>query len=174
MKFERDRFSSSAPPAAVPELGALGVMRASVRFTFSLFVLSLLAAACGRHEESADAKVQNQLPGVWVSDAQFASGHVIHSTITIAPDGSYLTRMDIPARTNGPQIVNVAGTFRMKDGFLIDTLTNYSDTNINPANPITSRARIIRIDGRELRLDYETNTWSVYPTNPTVFRRQIK
>ena len=149
----------------------LGVIYAPVKFTLSLFALVLLLTACQRQEVSRDDEMRKKLQGLWVFDAQFASGHVIHSTTTIAPDGSYLTKMDLD-RTNGPRIVSMAGTFRVQDGFLIETPTNYSETNI-PV-PHTSRARIIRIDDRELQLDYEKISGTVSATNLVVLRRQTK
>ena len=90
----------------------------------------------------------------------------------MAPDGSYLSQVDIPGRMNGPQIVSIEGTFRVEGGFLIDTPTRYSETNISV--PPTSRVRIIRIDDRELVVDYEKNPGTYSPTNPPVFRKQTK
>ena len=143
-----------------------------MKLTLSFFVVVLLIVACKRQDVSADAKIQKMLPGVWVSEARFASGDYTLSTITIAPDSSYVCTISIPGRTNGPRTISMEGTLRLENGFFIDTITKNSQTNSSV--PSTNRCRVARIDDHELVLDYERLPGTVYPTNEGVFRRQIK
>jgi hypothetical protein len=104
-----------------------------MKFTLSVFTLVLLLTACRRREDSqlpSDDEMRKKLPGIWLFEAKFADGSIIHGTTTISPDGSSLTGMEIPGRTNGPRIISMEGTFQVKDGFLIETPTKYSDTNV--------------------------------------------
>lgn len=128
--------------------------------------------ACSRHEDSADDKIRKKLPGTWVLEARHEGGRDVWSTVTVAPDGSYTCTLDLPGRTNGPRTISMEGTFRVEDGFLIDTATKDSQTN-SPL-PYTVRSRIVRIDDRELVLDYERLPGFGYPTNQPVYRKQTK
>jgi hypothetical protein len=143
-----------------------------VRFTLSLFAALLLVVACKRHEESADNKIQKTLPGTWVFEARHAYGGSIQYTVKVAEDASYVCTIVVPGRTNGPGSIHQEGTWRVKDGVLIDTITKDSQTNA-PV-PDTSYARIVSIDDQELVVDYVKVPWVVYPTNQTVFRKQTK
>jgi hypothetical protein len=142
-----------------------------VRFTLSLFAVVLLVTACGRHEDSADDKIRKKLPGIWAFEAKYETGSAVQNIITFAPDGSYTATIDT-GRTNGPRVINVEGTFRVENGFLLETVTKNSQTDTLLTN--TSRARIVGIDDRELVLDYEKVPGVVYSTNQTVFRKQTK
>ena len=124
--------------------------------TLSLFAALLLAVACKRHEESADNKIQKTLPGTWVFDARYASGSSNQCTVDVAQDASYVSTVVLPGRTNGPRSIHQEGTWRVKDGVLIDTITRDS------------------IDDQKLVLDYAKIPGVVYPTNQTVFRKQTK
>lgn len=150
------------------------VMRALAKFTLSFFTLVLVLTACKRQQESQlsrDDEMRTKLSGRWVFDAKFATGHVIHGTTTLAPDGRYFTELDL-GRTNGLRIVNMEGTFHVTDGFLIEAVTKHSQTNVSV--PYTNRSRIIRIDDRELVLDFEKFSGGVSATNPGLLRKQTK
>jgi hypothetical protein len=150
----------------------VGHSDALVRFALLLFASLLLATACRRHAESADEKIRKELPGVWTFEARYASGSEALCQFTIAPDGSYSSTITLPHRTNGPQVISMEGTFRIEDGFLIDT--KMRDSQTNAPVPTTNRNRILRFDGRELVLDDEKIPGTVHPTNEIVFRRQTK
>jgi hypothetical protein len=159
----------------VPCAGSLGRWHfvSPVRFTLSFFAVVLLVTACSRHEDSADEKIRKNLPGTWVLEARYESGSDIRSTTTVAPDGSYACTLDLPGRTNGPRTISMEGTFRVENGFLIDTITRDSQTNAR-AVPNTNRSRVVRIDDRELVLEYERLPGFGYPTNQPVYRKQTK
>jgi hypothetical protein len=143
-----------------------------VKFTSLLFASLLLAASCRRHAESSDEKIRRQLPGIWTFEARYANGDEALCQIAVAPGGSYSSTITFPHRTNGPRVISMQGTFRVEDGFLIDTTTKDSQTN--GSVPHTLRSRIIRIDDHELVLNDEKISGIVYATNETVFQRQTK
>ena len=143
-----------------------------MKYIITFFAVVLLVTACSRHEDSADDKIRKKLLGTWVLEARYEGGSDMRSTVTIAPDGSYACTLDLPGRTNGPRTISMEGTFRVEDGFLIDTVTKHSQTNAKWPN--TSRSRIVRIDDRELVLEYERLPEFGYPTNETVYRKQTK
>ena len=137
-----------------------------VNLALTFFAALLLATACKRQEVSEDAKMQKMLSGVWTADLEIGG----ISTITLAPDASYICTLTVPGRTNEPRIFNSEGTFRVHEGNLIDTMTRYNRTNLSV--PLTNRAQIVRLDHRELVLVYDPTLGASGPTNPVVFRRQ--
>jgi hypothetical protein len=143
---------------------------ALVKITLLFFAVVLLATACRQHKDSADETMQKQLAGTWTWEAKYAGGVDSEHTITVNPNGSYALTINIPTRTNGPRTVNIEGTFHVEDGFLVDTMTKHSETNA-PV-PSTNRARIVRLDGREMALDYEKLPGSAYPTNQLIYLKQ--
>ncbi len=143
-----------------------------MRLTLSFFAVLLLVAACKRHEESVDNKIQRTLPGTWVFEARYANGSSNQSTVEVAQDASYVCTLFLPGRTNGPRIIRQEGTWRVKDGVLIDTITKDSQTNARKPN--TNYARIVSIDDQKLVLDYGKIPGVLQPTNQTVFRKQTK
>lgn len=143
-----------------------------VRLTLTIFAVLLLVAACKRHEESADNKIQKTLPGTWVFEARYASGSSNQVTIEVAQDASYVCTVFLPGRTNGPRSIRQEGTWRVKDGVLIDTTTKDSQTNA--PMPRTNYARVVGIDDHKLVFDFGKISGVVQPTNQTVFRKQTK
>ena len=143
-----------------------------MKLTLSLFTVALLLTAC-RPKDSADDKMQKELSGTWTFEARYKSGGSVEQSMTLARDGSYVLTLTMPGRTNGPRTISMEGTFRVEGGFLVDTVTKDSQTNAAPM-PRTNRARIVRLDGRELVLDDERSPAAVYPTNQVVFLKQTK
>jgi len=144
-----------------------------VKLTVLFLGVVLFVTACRRHNDSADDKMQKQLSGTWFFEAKYAQGSDSEQqTIAVAPDGSYSLTISIPGATNGHiRSVSMEGRFRVEGGFLVDTCTKHSQ---NLSVPSTNRSRIVRMDGRELVLEYEKLPGAVYPTNPIVFLKQIK
>ena len=70
---------------------------------------------------TSDADIRNNLPGVW----HLASSSTNQIIVEIAPNGDF-TRHGVGAYSN----VSVAGTLEVKDGYLIETLTNSSRTDV--------------------------------------------
>lgn len=138
-----------------------------VRFTLALLALVLSATACRQLKYSADDRMQKALVGTWMFEAKYTHGGSRDETMTFAPDGSYASTISMPSRTNGPRTVSLEGTFRVEGGILIAIVTKNSQAYA--PNPSTNRYRIVRLDGRELALDYERLPGSVYPTNEVVY-----
>ena len=96
-----------------------------MRFTPFFLALVLLLPACGRREKSAlssDDKLRRELPGIWFFVAKYEkdSDHTI--TITVAPDGSYVSIFASPDRKLGPRTIRQEGSWRVEDGLLIETV----------------------------------------------------
>jgi hypothetical protein len=104
--------------------------------------------------------------GSWVLDRTRPDGLKIHSVTTIAPDGKYSTQTTAFTNSVLAFAVKSEGTFEIKEGYLIDTMTKHSE----PTVPLPSvfRARIIRFDGRELVARDDANAADV------VFRKESK
>ena len=93
------------------------------------------------------------LTGTW----SLSVGAHIRSTSTINPDGSYMCQ--VTGLPNG-QVANFAGTMKVKDGFLIDTVT--SDSQAGLRVPRTTQARIVRFDDHELVVKDGNGTEYIY------------
>jgi hypothetical protein len=104
-----------------------------MRYTFVFVALSLLLTACSRR----DAKLAKQISGSWDSGADDA--------MAMSSDGSFSETFFHGGRTNF-----FAGTWQVKDGFLVFTITNVSATE--PHAPVGSvrRFKIDHVDDHEL------------------------
>lgn len=125
-------------------------------------VLTFVMMACNR---DPDARMQRQIVGTWVATCQFTIGPALTNTITIAPDGSYECRIV----SGSGRHYYAQGVFKVQQGLLVDTQTNNSTTNA--PLPLTSRARIIRIDEREMQLRQQRIDGWTYPTNEPIYRK---
>jgi hypothetical protein len=147
-----------------------------VRFTPYFLIPALLLTSCRREEKSRlspKQEVSNKLAGTWVFEPKYAYGSSEQKeTVTVASDGSYITVINLFNRKIGPRTIRQEGTWRVEDGFLIDTITK--DTQTNCSVPRTSRFRIVRIDEGELELDdTEKGPGAVYPTNQLIWHKQM-
>jgi hypothetical protein len=106
------------------------------------------------------------LPGIWHVDKAEPSGGDFHSTIKVASNGSYTCQITSHSPSDGLRKSGLEGTFQVKDGVLIDTMTKNSNTNA--VLPMISRYRILRADDRELVLESKTS----YSTNEVIFRKE--
>ena len=79
-------------------------------------------------------KPSQQITGSWTSTR---SG----TEMAISPDGSWLTRNMVPGHTN-----TFSGTWQVKDGFFIMTLTNSPNPNRPASAGDVVRYKIIRMD----------------------------
>lgn len=115
--------------------------------------------------------MRNKLPGTWVFKPKYANGGDETITTKVALDGSYVTTISLPTRKLGPRIIRQVGTWRVEDGFLIEEVTDDSQTNASV--PYTSRTRIVRVDDHELELDNQQKSPGIVsPTNQIILRRQ--
>ncbi len=138
----------------------MGVGEAHVRFGLSLIALSLLLAACSDRDASpeprsvapvpvaSDAELGRRLPGSYVFEKDFYSTH-FRSVSTLGANGAYVAYIAMTRhRTKKANAVTQEGTWLVKDGFLIKTVTKSSDTNAH--TPFTTSEWIRRADDREL------------------------
>lgn len=148
-----------------------------MRASACILVLFVLVAACRRHPEpaaSADAGIQKRLAGVWSHEQKSRSGQVIVAdTIEVNPDGTCASVATFPKRKLGPRSAEQSGTWRIEDGVLIFTITRDSVTNAQV--PSVGRFKIVRLDDRELELEWpdEINGIS-FPTDTVVYRKQTR
>jgi hypothetical protein len=102
------------------------------------------------------------LPGTWHT----ALAAENESTFTIAPNGDFTCRTVSPAPTTNPPI-ELAGTLQVKDGFLIETVTNSTQPRIQGRIPFVSRAQIIRTDAHEMVITFDgTNRFVLQKQTP--------
>lgn len=101
----------------------------------------LFAVGCGQH----DASLRQRITGTW----GLTNGHGV---ITIAPDGSMLSRF-----TGSTQSWTYEGTWQLKGGQIEITTTK---SNSIPCSDVML-ARIIRADGHELVYDLSGQTISL-------------
>ena len=137
------------------------------------FSLALFAMGCKGQQVTAaspDDEVFRKLLGVWAGEYKYASGSEMNMTITVAPDGSYVSKLSIPGRERGPRFIEQRGTWRVQSGTIIDTVTSDSQTNF--AVPYTNRMRVLRVDDRELAFEMEHIPGAVLPTNQRVLRKE--
>jgi hypothetical protein len=106
--------------------------------------LILLLTGCG-----SDAKLTKEIPGAWKQEGTNSqNGHAFVSTTTISPDGtfSYVRLWNERPLTN-----TYAGTWKIKRGAMLMTLTNSSGPNPNiPAGVTPLQSRIVRLDDHQL------------------------
>jgi hypothetical protein len=109
--------------------------------------------ACVRHNElkatASNSELQQKLAGIWKTTRIPA---VYQSTVTVASNGIYVCDVTdfsrVPSKSD-----HLEGQWEIKDGFLIDTVTNSSATNIQL--PMVLRAKIIQFNGDKLVLHVE-------------------
>jgi hypothetical protein len=123
----------------------------AVGFTVALLIVVALLS-CQHFKHSRDAKIFKSLAGTWIMSL---------GSLTVHPDGSYVLQSTVSP--SGGVVTN-EGTFQVRDGFLIDTVTKTSQPNTEV--PRVSRARIIRADDSEIVVNYEG------ARGETVFRKE--
>ena len=138
------RYRGSRRESAVAQLFSLGIiahtMKKIVTIGFIAGLLVLVALLAWQHfMPSRDAKMRKNLTGTWV---------VNFGSFTVRPDGSYV--LCYTNATSG--IVTNEGTFQIRDGYMINTMTKTSRTNAQHM-PHVSHERIIRADSREMVID---------------------
>src|SRR5437899_756115 len=114
--------------------------------TLHFLALGLLLSACTQ-QLSEDAKRQKQLRGTWSSP--WGGGSITNIT-TVSADGHYSR---VAVASNGGELARLQGVLKVQDGYLVDTMTKHSDTNV--PLPHTSRGAIIRAGDREWVLRWD-------------------
>jgi hypothetical protein len=146
--------------------GLAGIVGSLVISALKVLLAVLLLTGCSH---DADRASQKKLSGTWHQIALYEHGGRSEIATTIASDGSYVSDIIFHNSDSTTGTNKTEGTMRVKDGVLVATVTRYKGTNMEV--PMVTRARIVRIDDRELVLDPEKDG-SVRPTNEMIFRRQ--
>lgn len=116
--------------------------------SFALFTSLLLLSACSHQADSmiSDTAVSKSLPGTW----HLYIGSTNHAgdkcTVTIATNGDFVLRS--VSGFGVPDFVE-SGFFRVKDGFMVQTITNDNE-HIFVRYPHVARARITQADGNTI------------------------
>jgi hypothetical protein len=99
---------------------------------------------------SRDRDFRQSLAGVWSWELEN-----MRCTNIVAPDGSFVSQLMFshPDRTNTYQM---AGTWHIKDGSLIETVT--SDSNKRARVPRTHSGQIVRMDASEFVVAWQGST----------------
>lgn len=119
---------------------------------FTVVVLIVVVFLWGpQRKHFGDLVVNQRLPGTWVETGKDG----VRKTIVIDPDGHSVMRTS--------RGVTAEGTTLVKDGFLVSTITNSSQSM---TLPFTQSVQIIRMDDRELVLRGDRNTEVVYKKKP--------
>ena len=121
----------------------------------STIMLIMLLTACEQREPSpvmSDADIQQKLAGTWIKEMNLNDGVQVRSVTVFRPDGSYTGKGTIVG-SNETQWASEAGTFLVRGGVLILTLTKHSSTNARL--PVVTRDRIVRLTDRELVMKSE-------------------
>lgn len=118
----------------------------------SIIALSLLLTACGQRQQpspvTSDADIQKRLSGTWTNEMTIEDGHWKCVTV-YRSDGTYAGESTV-VRSHETQThwASESGTFVVKGGVLIMTMTRHSQPNARV--PRVDRIRIVRLDDREL------------------------
>jgi hypothetical protein len=110
-------------------------------------IFSLLLVSC----HSEDSRLKKQIVGTWAPEN--SDGFYLFE-MTLNSDGSFQSKMK--AVSTNPAIEwNYAGSWQIKDGLLLSTITNSSGqntTNLEPAGSF-ERWRIAVLDDSNLKLE---------------------
>jgi hypothetical protein len=111
---------------------------------------SLLVTAC----DNRDAKLRKEIAGAWTHEDSDSSGVMI-----LASDSSFKSKWTL-AFSNTAREWTCEGTWIVKDGFLVATITNSTAKNSTHTEPVGSidRLKIIAFDGHHLGLDVGSQT----------------
>ena len=147
---------------AVAELGSLGIIHTLMKNILPVIALGLILTGCSK--APSDTKVSKSLPGSWhmVPLSAEQSGNKI--IFTIAPNGDF-TRHGVSS-DGVHSSLDIAGTLKVQDGYLIETITNSSQRNAHL--PRITREKIIRADDHEIVFTVEgmTNQITIQKDTP--------
>lgn len=110
-----------------------------MKYTIPILALSLFLTACSHR---SDAAIRKNLPGTWTVDVD-TNG--TQSTFTVATNGDFV------CRTGGG--IELSGSFKVEDGFLVETVDSSSQTNARV--PFVSRARILQSEANQMVVTFD-------------------
>jgi VCBS repeat-containing protein len=111
--------------------------------------IALVFTGCSPAHHQSDADIRQNVSGTWTRD--------VYGTMTIAPDGSWSNMVLNSNLTNF-----YSGTWQLKDGVIIMTLTNTSVSDESSTIGRTKQYNVIHVDDHHFvyELSGETNTLS--------------
>jgi hypothetical protein len=105
----------------------------------------LLLTGCNR----GDTKLRQQIAGTWITSDS-------NGIIKINSDGSFVTKWTI-ANTNTIYKLIYEGTWQIKDGIMISTISKADGYERHEVVGTVDRYKIIRLNDRELFYEFGTN-----------------
>ena len=122
-----------------------------------MLVLMLSACSCSDRTKApaSDLELQKKLVGSWRADVQLPEGTHVQSRTIVDTGGSYFMYLTntIAGRVRSDTL---AGTLQIRDGLMIDTITNdFTEHTLLPRSG--GVARIIRFEEHELTVRSTNN-----------------
>ena len=115
-------------------------MRKFIAISVVLVLLAFTSLLAWRHfQHLRDERIYKNLAGTWTMS---------FGSLTVRPDGSYVLAFTV-SPTSG--VVTNEGTFQVRDGFLIDTVTK--SYRKNAPVPYTTPTPIIMANDHEMIID---------------------
>jgi len=127
------------------------------RPTSTLFALSLLLTGCSHKSKPlTDADIEEKIVGTWQVDGTSPSGVLANGTVSILGDGSLTCNTKY---LRGARALNIeyTGTWRVENGFLVETIKTTSNSNLLAVGFVT-RDRILRLDNQKLVFETENGS----------------
>ena len=110
-----------------------------MRFSAVFVLLALLVASCGRHD-----KTSQQIIGTWQQGSEFS--------MTLSAGGDFLSSI---LDTNQTVVLTYQGTWQVREGVLLMTITNVSGTLKHETNGSIDRMRIVELDSHHMTFAYQ-------------------
>jgi hypothetical protein len=137
------------------------LVKSSLIFILPILVLSACSDSNRKEAPASDVELRQKLIGTWRGDSRLPGDIHVQSETVVDSDGGYVLHLT-NILADRVQTTTIAGTLQVRDGLLIDTITN--DLSENTRVPrVASVTRIIRVDEHELAVrstnDDETITY---------------
>lgn len=116
------------------------------RSLFTVATLNVLVASEPQKPDS-DLAIRQRVVGPWIVDSHSPNGASFHGTMTIVSGSNFISKATMTFGEK-KQELNFEGTWQVKNGFLIETVTK-SGSKFPPVGLVT-RDNIIRVDDQEL------------------------
>jgi hypothetical protein len=131
-----------------------------VKSTLIYILPILVLSACSHSDRTAastsDVELRQKLIGRWRADSRLPGDIHVQSETVVDSDGGYVLHLT-NTLVDGVRTITLAGTLQVRDGLLIDTITN----NFGADNTLVPRifyvVRIIRVDEHELTVRSTNN-----------------
>jgi hypothetical protein len=118
-----------------------------IRIAITSYLL-LLLIGCGHKDNSRDVELRQKIVGTWLPYPQ-SNG----DTVAIMSGGNFVSKF-ATVRTNGPKNLIYSGTWLVKNGYWITTITNVSGSD-ELHEPVGSEGRSEIVSVNEHEFVYE-------------------